>query len=122
MIHCIYDLCLTPQSRDQLVDQHSPVVLQDLIGQWEGHVTEHEQYEANYNECSHWLNELQRRLNRCSDASGDRHDIENMQAKLQVRHFTFSFLCHPSVILIIITLFLNVALFKLLNANQSASH
>ena len=85
-------------------------------------MTEHEQYEANYNECSHWLNELQRRLNRCSDASGDRHDIENMQAKLQVRHFTFSFLCHPSVILIIITLFLNVALFKLLNANQSASH
>ena len=49
-------------------------------------MTEHEQYDAGYNECSHSLNELLRRLTRCSDASGDRRDIENMQAKLQVRH------------------------------------
>lgn len=49
-------------------------------------MTEHEQYDASYNECSHWLNDLQRRLTRCSDALGDRHDIENMHMKLQVPH------------------------------------
>ena len=53
-------------------------------------MTEHEQYDASYNECSHSLNELLRRLTRCSDASGDRRDIENMQTKLQVRHLTAS--------------------------------
>ena len=53
-------------------------------------MTEHEQYDASYNECSHCLNELLRRLTRCSDASGDRRDIENMQAKLQVCHLTAS--------------------------------
>ena len=83
MVFVWYDYCFG--SKDLTGMQ-----LQDLIGQWEGHVTAHERYDASYNECSHCLNELLRRLTRCSDATGDRRDIENMQAKLQVCHLITS--------------------------------
>lgn len=54
-----------------------------MISKWEDYVSEHQAYQTNFNSCSKWLNDLNLRLNQCSDTSGDKHIIEDRQARIQ---------------------------------------
>lgn len=58
--------------------------LQDLIHKLQDNVHEHEAYNENFSECAEWVNTLARRLQVCADMAGDKHDVEDRLAKLQV--------------------------------------
>lgn len=58
--------------------------LKDLIHKLQDNVHEHEAYNENFSECAEWVNTLARRLQVCADMAGDKHDVEDRLAKLQV--------------------------------------
>lgn len=55
-----------------------------MIHKLQDNVHEHEAYNENFSECAEWVNTLARRLQVCADMAGDKHDVEDRLAKLQV--------------------------------------
>ena len=61
---------------------------QDLEKRWQQYVTDHEVFDHTYHDCEAWLNDIQHRLESCSNTDGDKFAIQNKLEKLQVSDIT----------------------------------
>merc|ERR1719422_2752296 len=57
----------------------------ERMAQYEGYVSDHQQYSDQYNACVDWLNGIREKLSACSDVSGDRNAVQSRLDKIQHR-------------------------------------
>ena len=57
--------------------------VQELINKWETSARDHEQYDVVYADTHAWLCDVSKRLQQCSDVTGERQVLEERQAQVQ---------------------------------------
>lgn len=60
-------------------------IKQDLTNRWQHYVNSHQEFETKSSECRHWLDDIQKKLEYCSDLSaGSQKDLETKLDMIQV--------------------------------------